>query len=156
MDIGASIYRICNHLFPETFPLAPPKTTAQYEADANQACWQDIYSEPCARLSELAEQKGGINVRKELVDLEARVRPLLNGMLAEQPLEGGTCAHIVESSDMCEGNPNFASILSTPAGTSTSALGCYEVLQCTQVSDDPMASSLQIYVRPTSSGSDTL
>jgi len=130
MEIAKGIYHVLNYFFPQAFPLTPEKTAEETEEQANQACWQDIYSEPCARLSDLAEQKGGINVRNEMMDLDARIRPLLNDFLSKNSLEGGMCAQI------------------DPSSALSSETSCYEVLQCTAAASDPIGSSLQIYLEP--------
>jgi hypothetical protein len=151
MDLGDILHRAVNYLTSLVYTPPPPKTAAQYEAEANDACWQDIYSEPCARLSDLAEQQGGINVRKELMDLDAKIRPMLNQLLQEKDIKGGYCAQLVEKNS-CEAEPTSpAPIDYSP---SSSQLGCYEVLQCSEAPANPSANSLWIYVMPESSSVD--
>ncbi|HKY63417.1 MAG TPA: hypothetical protein VJR29_08365 [bacterium] len=140
MGIGSAIYQALSYFLPSVFPPAPPPPTAQQlEEAANDACWQDIYSEPCARLSDLAEQSGGINVRRELTDLEARIRPLLNAIVAQQEQNGGLCT-----------DPSATELNYTPACYSPE-VGCYTALQCVDDSNDPAERSLHVFIMPEAS-----
>lgn len=136
MDIRQSIYRTLHYFFPDTFPLAPPpRSPEELQEDANNACWQDIYSDACARLSDLSEASGGINVRRELMDLDARIRPLLNNMIAEQEQNGGFCA------DPASGEINYTPSCGSPE------TGCLTALQC-NAANDPAEATLQIFFIP--------
>jgi len=145
MGIGEALYGVLNRFFPETFPLTPSPTPAQIEESANQACFEDIYSEPCARLSDLSEQNGGINIRKEMMDLDARIRPMLNRFLAEHSPEVETCTQLVEST---ESDPGALEVQTSARQVCEAApeRACYEMLQCTQSPFDATDQSLQIYL----------
>ncbi|HEX5033442.1 MAG TPA: hypothetical protein VFW62_03095 [bacterium] len=138
MGIGEAIYQAINYLWDSVSPPAPPPTAEELEQAANDACWQDVYSEPCARLSDLAEQAGGINVRRELVNLDALIRPMLNKMLAEQEQNGGYC------SSGGQGEINYTPSCFSPE------IGCYTALQCSEDSSDPTGQSLKIFIVPES------
>lgn len=156
MDIGAGIYRVLNYIFPQSFPLDPPKTTEQIEEEANQACFRDIYSEPCARLSDLSEQKGGMNIQKEMMDLDARIRPMLNRLLADPVLDGGYCSQILVNSCNEEQASPSSSLSYTPVGDLAPERGCYEVLQCLDTPGDPSTGSLQIFLMLSPAGETSL
>lgn len=140
MGFGDYIYKALNYFAPSYFPLAPPPPTAdQLVAAANDACWQDIYSEPCARLSDLAEQSGGINVRRELVDLDSQIRPLLNAIIAQQEENGGLCT-----------DPSATELNYTPSCYSPE-IGCLTLLQCIDDSSNPAERSVQVFIMPEAS-----
>lgn len=135
MDIGHKIYEALHYLFPETFPVDPPRPSPeQLQEAANDACWQDIYSDACARLSNISEAGGGLNVRRELMDLDARIRPLLNNLIAEQEQNGGFCA-----------DPAMSRIDYSPSCGPEA--GCLTALQCSGPSD-PSEATLQIFFIP--------
>jgi len=147
MAIGELIYRALHYVFPGTFPDNSP-TAAEVEEEANQACFQDIYSEPCARLSDLSEQKGGLNIRKEAMKWDAKIRPMLERAFAKHSQSGETCTQIEENTCSIEANSTpFPGSLASPADFIPN-LSCYEMLVCSEVPNFFGDDSIKIFLTP--------